>query len=199
MRLFVALDVADDIRARIQGFVEGVSGFAPEARWVRPDSLHLTLKFIGEKPDDFMEKIKLALLAVKSEPLQFTFRAYGFFPSPRRPRIFWIGVDSDPHLGSLAAAVDEALVPLGIPKETHGFSPHITLARAAASHTVRRPDADDPNGGFGRLQKKLAVLSAPEFGSMTAREFFLYESRLNERRPSSGGSHYMKLARFELV
>ena len=51
MRLFVALDIDDSIRGRIARFLDGVRGFAPDARWVRPESLHVTLKFIGEKPD----------------------------------------------------------------------------------------------------------------------------------------------------
>ena len=56
MRIFVALDIDDAIRQRIQRFIEGVSGFAPDARWVRPESLHVTLKFVGEKPPEAVEQ-----------------------------------------------------------------------------------------------------------------------------------------------
>ena len=61
MRVFVALDIDDAIRARLELFLDGVRGFAPEARWVRPESMHVTLKFIGEKPSDSVEEIKQAL------------------------------------------------------------------------------------------------------------------------------------------
>ena len=65
MRLFVALDIDDDIRSRITRFLDGVRGFAPEARWVRPESLHVTLKFIGETSEEEAEKINLMLGSIK--------------------------------------------------------------------------------------------------------------------------------------
>jgi len=64
MRIFVALDIDDAIRQRVLRFMEGVSGFAPDARWVRPESLHVTLKFIGEKPPEAVAEIKQALSSV---------------------------------------------------------------------------------------------------------------------------------------
>jgi RNA 2',3'-cyclic 3'-phosphodiesterase len=192
VRLFVALDITDDIRSRIQRFIEGVSGFAPDARWVSPESLHLTLKFIGEKPEASVENIKQALSTVKSESLEIVFRGHGFFPGPKRARIFWIGVEAGTELAAVASAVDQALVPLGVAKEIHSFSPHITLARVTSSEKHYKGGGLDR--GFDFLQKKLAVFSIPEFGSMTAREFFLYESRPS----SSGGPQYVKLSGFGL-
>ncbi len=160
---------------------------------VSPESLHLTLKFIGEKPEQSVEEIKAALLSMSSQPLEIAFRGCGFFPGPKRARIFWIGVESGPQLPALAAAVDDALAPLRIPKEIHAFFPHITLARAGTP--AKSKQAGSPTGRFDRLQEKLSGLSVPEFGSMTAREFFLYESR-----PSpSGGPQYIKLSGFELA
>lgn len=195
MRLFVALDIADDVRIRIQRFIEGVSGFAPEARWVRPQSLHLTLKFIGEQPEATSENIKQVLSTIKSGPFEIAFRGHGFFPGPKQARVFWIGVESDPPLGALAAAVDDALAPLNIPKEIHTFSPHITLARAGPSRVARGKQVDGVLPcRFDRLREKLSALSSQEFGSMTAREFFLYESQLSDKGP-----RYSKLASFEIA
>jgi 2'-5' RNA ligase len=192
VRLFVALDITDDIRSRIQRFIEGVSGFAPDARWVSPESLHLTLKFIGEKSEQSVEEIKTALLSISSEPLEIAFRGHGFFPGPKHARVFWIGVEAGPQLPALAAAVDIALVPLTVPKEIHAFFPHITLARAGTP--AKGKQGGGSPRGFDRLQEKLSALSSPEFGSMTAREFFLYESQL-----SGKGPRYIKLASFELA
>ena len=127
MRLFIALDIDDAIRQRIQRFIEGVSGFAPDARWVRPESLHVTLKFIGEKPAESVEEIKRALSNVRAEPVEITFRGYGFFPTAKAARVFWVGIESGPQLTTLAKVVDEASFSLGIPKEDHPFSPHLTL------------------------------------------------------------------------
>jgi 2'-5' RNA ligase len=193
MRLFVALDLDDNIRSRIARFLDGVQGFAPGARWVRPDSLHVTLKFIGEQTEAQVE-IERALAGIEADHFVINLRGYGFFPDTRAPRVFWIGIDGGSRLTSLAETVDSKLVPLQIPKEEHAYSPHLTLARSAgASGSPRRQKRDRPNQGFQRLQEKLAALPAPEFGTMTAREFFLYRSQL-----SSGGSQYTKLAGFNL-
>jgi 2'-5' RNA ligase len=194
VRLFVALDITENIRSRIQRFIEGLSGFAPDARWVSPESLHLTLKFIGEKPEQSVEEIKAALLSISSGPLDIAFRGYGFFPGPKHARVFWIGVEAGPQLPALSAAVDNALAPLNIPKETHAFFPHITLARAAASRATKGERGGGQIRGFDRLREKLSALSSPDFGTMTAREFFLYESKL-----SGKGPRYIKLASFALA
>ena len=194
MRLFVALDLDDNIRSRIARFLDGVQGFAPGARWVRPDSLHVTLKFIGEQPEAQVDEIKRELTGIAADHFDVNLRGYGFFPSTRAPRVFWIGIDGGSRLTSLAETVDSKLVPLQIPKEEHAYSPHLTLARSAgASGSPRQQKRDRPNQSFQRLQEKLAALPAPEFGTITAREFCLYRSQL-----SPGGSKYTKLAGFNL-
>lgn len=194
MRLFVALDIDDSIRARITRFLDGVRDFAPDARWVRSESLHVTLKFIGEQPDNAVTKIKLAMETVVVESFPINFLGYGFFPGVRSPRIFWIGSDGGTNLLSLAAAVEAVLTPLGIPKDEHAFNPHLTLARSSRISRLSQPHKNDrANSAFQRLQDKLAALSVPVFGTMTARDFFLYQSQTGP-----GGSKYTKLAQFAL-
>jgi 2'-5' RNA ligase len=192
MRLFVALDIENSIRDRIRLFMDGVRGFAPDVRWVRPESLHITLKFIGEKPAEAAEQIKTALSAIETDSFPIAFQGYGFFPTQKSPRVFWIGIEAGPQLPALAKAIDDATATLGIPKEEHAFTPHLTLARAG-SGAPRRQKGDGPNRNFQRLQEKLAALPSPEFGTMTANEFFLYQSELGR-----GGSRYTKIARFSL-
>ena len=194
MRLFVALDIDEDIRGQIIRFLDDVRELAPEARWVRPESLHVTLKFIGEKSEAEAEKITLVLQSIDSAAVEMNFHGYGFFPEARAPRVFWVGIEADLKLTSLAEAIDEGLSPLNVPKEEHAFSPHLTLARGrGGSGSPRKQTGDGPGRSFQRLQEKLAVLPAPEFGTMTVREFFLYQSQ-----PSPSGSKYTKLAGFGL-
>jgi 2'-5' RNA ligase len=192
MRLFVALDLDRSIRERIARFLEGVLEFAPDARWVRAESLHLTLKFIGEQPDRKLESVKQALAEVHSPPADLNFRGYGFFPTARSARVFWVGVEADERLAQLAGLVEQALEPLGVKPEGRAFSPHLTLARGKSAAPQRHPD-DRPNRIFQRLQEKLGAMPQPEFGTMTAREFFLYQSKL-----SPAGSQYTQLQRFPL-
>ncbi len=194
MRIFIALDIDDAIRQSIARFLEGVRGFAPDARWVRPASLHMTLKFIGEKPEPMVEEIKRALSAINAQAPEITFREYGFFPTPKSPRVFWVGIEAGPQLAALAAAVDDTMAALGVPKEEHAFSPHLTLARRGeGSGAPSWRKGDGVNRCFQHLQERLAALPAPEFGTMTAHEFFLYQSQLQR-----GGSRYTKIARFAL-
>jgi 2'-5' RNA ligase len=185
MRLFVALDIDATIRERIARFLEGVREFAPDARWVSAESLHLTLKFIGEQPETRLDALKQALAGIQGAAIGLNFHGYGFFPSARSARVFWIGVDADEHLAQLAGMMEQALAPLGVRPEERAFSPHLTLARGKSG--------DRSNRMFQRLQEKLQALPAPEFGTMTAREFFLYQSKL-----SPAGSQYTRLQRFPL-
>lgn len=192
MRLFVALDIPDAIRNRIRTFMEGVRGFAPDVRWVPPDSLHVTLTFIGEQPDNKLGAIKDALQTVQGEAMDVAFRATGFFPTAKSARVFWIGIEADPRLAGLVAAVDKALEPLGIEREQRTFSAHLTLARSGSGRPQRGP-GDRPNRFFAVLRDRLAQMPPPDFGTMSAREFFLYLSKLSPK-----GAQYSKLERFTL-
>jgi 2'-5' RNA ligase len=192
MRLFVALDIEGEIRAGIHGFMQEMAPLAPNVRWVSPDSLHITLKFIGEQPEPKIEEIESALESISGSTFQIVFRGCGFFPTPRSARVFWIGVEAGPELAQLAGAVDAALSQLGIEKEKRAFSAHLTLARAkGGSGAPSRQTSDAPNRHFEAVQKKLTTMPSPEFGTMTAREFFLYRSQLSRH-----GSRYSKIARF---
>lgn len=193
MRIFFALDIDDAIRVRLEQFLNGVQGFAPEARWVRPESMHVTLKFIGEKSSEAVEEIKQAVSTIRKGAIEISFRGYGFFPTSKAPRVFWIGIGAGPELNALAKAVDEATAAVGVPREEHEFSPHLTLARRGGSGAPQWRKGDGASPGFQRLQEKLSAMSPPEFGTMAARAFFLYQSQTMK-----GGARYTKIARFEL-
>lgn len=193
MRIFIALDIAPAIRERISRFVEGVRNFAPDEKWVGPETFHITLKFIGEQSPEEVAQIKQVLRRVKSRPFEINFCGYGFFPNARSARVFWVGIHAG-ELPELAAQVDTVTAKLGIPREEHGFRPHLTLARShGASGSPHRRQRLGGRGGAGflRIEEKLAALPEPEFGTMTATEFFLYESKLSPK-----GAQYFKLERF---
>ena len=192
MRVFVGLDIDPGIRERMTRYLEGVRGFAPEARWVKPESFHVTLKFIGEQKDELVEEIKRQLATVHATPLDISFRGNGFFPNARSPRVFWLGIEAGEQLAQLAKAVDEAVAHTGVPREANDYRPHLTLARSGSGRPQPMP-GDRPSPPLRRLGEKLEGKPAPDFGTMTAREFFLYESKL-----SPGGARYTKVARFPL-
>jgi RNA 2',3'-cyclic 3'-phosphodiesterase len=194
MRVFVAIDLDPEIRKKIARFLEGVRGFAGDARWVRPESLHITLKFIGEQKEEQVAAIIQHLRGVSGNSVDLRFSGYGFFPTAKAPRVFWIGIQAGPELGELAASIDSALSELKILPEDRPYSPHLTLARSGAgSGSPKWRHGDAPNSTFANLQKRLAAMSELDFGTMAAREFSLYQSQL-----SPGGSKYTKLQTFSL-
>jgi 2'-5' RNA ligase len=193
MRLFVAIDIDDTIRANILRFVEGVQGLAPDARWVQPQSLHITLKFIGETPEQAITPMKDALGSIRDSAFEMAFRGFGFFPSSRAARVFWIGIEAGAELHRLASGVDSALGRLGIAKEEHAYQPHLTLARRGSA-APRRGRNERSDTAFERLREKLTAAPDPDFGTMRVEEFFLYRSQL-----SPGGSKYTKMAKFEFA
>jgi 2'-5' RNA ligase len=193
MRLFVGLDIDEQIRERIHQFEQGLSGFAPDVRWVGPETFHVTLKFIGEQPPEMLGKITPALAGVRSAGTQVSFGGYGFFPSPRSARVLWVGIEGDENLVQLAAAVDDSLAGLGMEKENHPFTPHLTLARAGSGAPRRGPADRHLGNKFQRVQERLSKMPRPEFGTMRADAFFLYQSQLSPK-----GARYTKLERFAL-
>lgn len=194
MRLFLALDLDESIREKIIRFLDDLRGSAPDARWVRPESLHVTLKFVGPWPDQRLPEMQRALRTVHFAAFEIHLRDYGFFPAPEAPRVFWIGIHGGSHLSSLAAAIDAQIATLGVAREEHPFTPHLTLARRSGGSGVPgKNDNDRFNRTFTRLQEKLAI-TQPNFGAMTARQFFLYRSEL-----SPTGSRYTKLFAFPLT
>lgn len=175
--------------------MEGIRGFAPDARWVTPESLHITLKFIGEQREPTVEQIKHALGSIHCKTTEIHFQGFGFFPTPKSARVFWLGMGAGSELASLASAIDATTASFGIPKEDRAFSPHLTLARAGrGSGSPRWQKGDGPHRIFQHLQAKLAAFPAPDFGTMTPRDFFLYQSQLSPK-----GSKYTKLVRFALA
>ena len=180
MRLFVALDIPEDVRAAIGALVKQLREQLRDARWVRIEGAHVTLKFIGEVPTEKMEDIKAALRTVPfPASIKIIYRGIGFFPNERRPRVLWAGIEAGPPLGALASAVDASLEPLGISREQRAFSPHLTLARL-----------DSPKNQ-NRLHEGIAAAGKLEFGSGVANEFHLYQSVLKR-----GGAEYTRLASY---
>jgi 2'-5' RNA ligase len=195
MRIFIGIDLDPEVRGRISRFLEGIESFAPDARWVRPESLHVTLKFIGEQTAEQVEAITERLRRVECGAFELRSGGYGFFPTAKAPRVFWIGIHAGPQLAELAGSIDIAVAELGIPREDRAYSPHLTLARAGGrSSSPKWRTGDGPNTTFAALEKRLAAMGELDFGAMTAREFILYQSQL-----SPGGSKYTKVQRFPLL
>lgn len=170
MRLFVAIDLPEDVRAKLAEFSARHAPAARGYKWVKAANLHLTIKFIGERPESEVAAISKTLGGVAfPAPIEIALEGIGSFPNVLFARV------NAPMLATLAAAIEQSLEPLGIAKESRPFTPHLTLARRKEG---------------GRLPPGLGA--SENFGTFTANEFILYQSVL-----SAGGSQYTPLRRFK--
>jgi|SRR5271166_3456514 len=190
MRLFVALDIDAAIRNQIAEFRNQMRQLAPDVRWVGPETFHVTLQFLGETKK--LDEIQRALGQVQGSPVAIAFRNAGFFPNPKSPRVFWVGIEADEHLQELVSSMARALQPLGFERDTGPFQPHLTLARVGSRRPRPVPGEQSP-AGLRQVRAKVEAASPLDFGTMTAREFYLYESK-----PSPAGAQYTKLSRYPL-
>ncbi|MDR3764522.1 MAG: RNA 2',3'-cyclic phosphodiesterase [Acidobacteriota bacterium] len=188
MRLFVALDIEEAIQQRLSAYVCELKPRVSGVRFVNNANFHVTLKFLGEVASP--EEVTQRLRQIEHAPVALNFRGAGFFPNPRAPRIFWAGMEA-PLLADLAKKVDTALSGMGFAAEKE-YHPHLTLARSGSGRPRPYPGERSPEG-FQQLARLVDGSAAPEFGTMTAHEFYLYESRL-----APGGAIYTKLERFAL-
>ena len=132
MRAFVAVFPPPEVREALAGAARElpVSG---EVRWIRPENVHLTLKFLGDVPEDDLHRIAGVLdpLRLRHEPFEARLSGFGGFPSAERARIVWAGIgEGSGALRALARDVDASLEALGFEREDRAYVPHLTLGRA---------------------------------------------------------------------
>jgi len=183
VRLFVALDLPEAVRRALAELIANLKPKSRGARWLQPENLHITLKFIGHVGNEKLSPIQSVLSSIHAaQPIELHFRGMGFFPNERRPRAFWCGVAGSPNLAELAADIDRALAPLGIEAETRPFTPHLTLARFKSDEGVRE------------MVYAANDMKSTDFGAATETNFHLYESLLK-----STGAQYNRIASFPFV
>jgi 2'-5' RNA ligase len=178
VRCFVAVELPPSIRQEI-GLLH--SRIATEGlRLVRPDLVHITLKFLGDVPQGRVDAVAQALGAVKAASFSVRIKGIGAFPG-RSVRVLWLGLEGD--FQGLHRGIEKALEPLGFSPEERGFSPHVTLGRVGS-----------PNVETSRqIQSRMSELSGLDLGGFTVDRFYLKKSTL-----TPGGPIYEDLAEFPL-
>jgi 2'-5' RNA ligase len=132
MRTFVALVPTAAEQRRLADASAGLREAGFPIRWVQPENVHLTLKFLGEVTEEGVREVCAAAdsAAAGVPPFEMAVGHFGAFPSLRRPQVVWVGVELESTLQSLQASLEEALAQLGYPREARPFRPHLTLGRA---------------------------------------------------------------------
>ncbi|WP_207537335.1 RNA 2',3'-cyclic phosphodiesterase [Sabulicella rubraurantiaca] len=128
MRLFVALDLPEDVRDGLAGLAGGLPGM----RWVPPANYHLTLRFIGETPAHRAEEVDEALAAIRAKPFELRLAGLGTFEKAGRVHSLHVTAERTPGLSHLQSKIETALQRAGFPAEKRRFAPHVTLGRAEA-------------------------------------------------------------------
>lgn len=183
MRLFVAAELDADVRRRLEDIQRSLRAVPLQVRWVKPEGIHLTLKFLGEVGSGRLDPIRDALAGALARVGAFTLSAEGVgtFPPRGLPRVIWVGLQGDlPAAERLQAAIDAALATCGFPPESRPFRPHLTLGRVTG-------------GGHGNWAEFLAREGVAQAGRFAVGECVLFRSHLDP-----GGARYEPLARFAL-
>ena len=132
MRIFIAVELPASIKAEVWAFQEALVHTSASIRWTRPESLHLTLKFLGEIEEARLSEIMNVVQRVAASHRQMTLclTGIGVFPHLRNPRIFWVGLGGDiEKYASLAEEIDLSLSEWGFPREERSYNPHLTIGR----------------------------------------------------------------------
>ena len=144
IRLFVAIPLPDTIRMQLAMLQSGLQG----ARWVKPENIHLTLRFIGDVPNDQAHDIDAALAGIKIPGFTLAFDGIGSFAWGSNPHALWVGVAKSEPLMRLQAKIETALVRTGLPPESRKFAPHATLARLKHAKPARIATWAEEHGAF---------------------------------------------------
>ncbi len=177
MRCFIAIDIDEDLKASLvdlqESLAQSVTLRRGDVKWVRPEAMHLTLKFLGETPDSRIADLcqVTEMVAPRHERFDLTFETVGHFGG-RNARVLWIGVnEGQEHLRALQEDLEGALDHAGWPREGRRFSAHLTLCR------IKSPQA-------GRLLvNAIEPYTNVDLGVTPVNHMTLYQSELHKQGP----------------
>lgn len=187
MRTFIAIDLDKEIKKNLLSFISELDKLTREGRsirWVKPEGMHLTLKFLGEITGEKVREIENILKAITGKYKSFVlnFKGTGSFPpGSRNPRVLWVSIEEVETLKALQLHLEGELEKLGFPREGRKFHPHLTLGRVKIPSHIRET--------LSLLEKNKDT----NFGEMQAKKLTFFQSIL---KPS--GAEYSALSEFEL-
>lgn len=186
LRAFIAVELSPDVRGRAKKLIRALSQTGADVKWVDPQNLHLTLKFLGDVETNDTPELCRAVAAAANQCTAFDFTCLGVgaFPRPERPRTIWLGVDEGAEeFAKLAEVLDEELAAIGYPREPRRFVPHITLGRAR-----------DDGEGFEALAEAIAAEAEFAGGASDVSEVTVFSSSLGRSGPSYEALSHIPLA-----
>lgn len=178
MRAFIAIDLAPEIKTILESLIRSVRKNAGGVTWVKTEAMHLTLKFLGDIPEDSVETVKALLekLAGTRRAFPLRLKGTGTFPpgGKMRARVLWAGVEEGPELMELQAVLETECEKLGFTREDRAFHPHLTLGRVKSSD------------GLEPVLRELERYRETDLGGMTVVRLTFFQSVLGPSGPEHG-------------
>lgn len=179
MRAFIAIELPEEIRTILSSIQDKLKQTHADVKWVKPENIHLTLKFLGEIEQDLVKKIQSILAEITQENASFSLYLshLGAFPKPQYPRVIWIGVTNDQTVIKIAEHLEKELLKIGLPAESRPFSTHITLGRVRSglNRKLLTEKIEFLNKEFASPPPEFKVLSLTLFKSTLTPQGPIYE------------------------
>ena len=166
VRAFLAIPLPRQLQESIRVIQTELQASIAEARWTRPENLHLTLHFFAKIEQETLEKLKVSVLSVMGcqRSFQVEVKGLGAFPNPHRPRVIWLGLEPRGQLEQLHRATGRCLRQAGLTTDSRPYSPHLTIGRL--------------RGGKPDLTKRFISMQQKTIEPLNVDRLILYESRL---------------------
>ena len=174
IRTFIAIEIPEDIRNQIAELQSGLKGLGGKITWVKPENMHLTLKFLGETDESLIENIseKLEQVVLSFNQFEIKVKGIGVFPNFKRAKVFWVGTETDSNtLSELAKKIDQQINEFGYELEKRQFSGHLTMGRVRDSR------------GIEPVIKKLQQVKNFTPGKFVVKEVLFIKSELSRQGP----------------
>jgi 2'-5' RNA ligase len=174
MRAFIAIELTEEIKDKLKNIQNELKGSGADVKWVEPENIHLTLKFLGDIDEKKIEDIKRILEKISEKHSRFSIELSGIgaFPKISDPRVIWIGVEKGKEeLSKIFLELEEQLCRLGFKREERGFSAHITIGRLRSP--LNRP----------RLIEEIKKIDSFSPLSLSVNRISLFKSTLTPKGP----------------
>lgn len=183
MRTFIAIELPPDIKNILSRIQDELKQSRADVKWVNPQNIHLTLRFLGEIQQDLVDKLRAVLeqIAQKNSPFSVRLSNLGAFPKLQYPRVVWFGINNDQPVLDIARNLENEIVKIGLSAEDRPFSSHITLGRVRSGLNRKAlvEKIESLNKNFSSSSPEFKVLSITLFKSTLTPQGPIYESVLN--------------------
>jgi 2'-5' RNA ligase len=171
LRCFIAIEITVQIKKELGELIDILKKYGGDVKWVMPENVHLTLKFLGDTPEDLLPKISGSLLTLMSSYKPFNIKVYGtgVFPGRKNPRILWVGLEGPDILKRLKDDIEGAMALFGFQKEDNEFRPHLTIGRVRSRK------------GMINIVSELDNFKEKDFGTISVDRVKLMKSELRPK------------------